>query len=151
MGSATTNGGSAFPQAMPTQDAPVVVRMKAAGAISYTRTNLPELGLRISTANPLRGRTLNSWTIDRARGGSNGGEGSAIATGMSTISLGNDIGGSLRKPAYCYDTTSLKPTTGRIPHATTIPLLELEIAAQSMLAEGPMGKILRTLSSPIRY
>jgi amidase len=69
MGSASTNGVPAFPQAMPTQDAPVVARMKAAGAISYTRTNLPELGLRISTDNPLRGRTLNPWTIDRARGG----------------------------------------------------------------------------------
>jgi amidase len=140
MGSATTNGVPAFADAMPTQDAPVVARMKAAGAIPLARTNLPELGLRISTDNPLRGRTLNPWTIDRTCGGSSGGEGSAIATGMSTIGLGNDIGGSLRNPAYCCGITSLKPTTGRIPHATTIAPIELGIAAQIMLTEGPLAR-----------
>jgi amidase len=140
MGSATTNGVPAFAEAMPTHDAPVVARMKAAGAIPLARTNLPELGLRISTDNPLRGRTLNPWTLDRTCGGSSGGEGSAIATGMSTIGLGNDIGGSLRNPAYCCGITALKPTTGRIPHVTTIPPLELSLSGQIMIAEGPMAR-----------
>lgn len=64
-GSATTQGVPALAEAMPSRDAPVVERMKAAGAIPIARTNLPEFGLRISTDNPLRGRTLNPWDPTR--------------------------------------------------------------------------------------
>ena len=79
------------------------------------RTNLPEFGLRISTDNPLRGRTNNPWHLERTAGGSSGGEGAALATGMSPFGLGNDIGGSVRNPAFCCGITSLKPTPGRLP------------------------------------
>jgi amidase len=145
MGSATTLGVPAMVDALPTRDAPVVARMKTAGAIPLARTNLPELGLRITTDNPLRGRTLNPWTADRTAGGSSGGEGSALATGMSPIGLGNDIGGSLRNPAYCCGITSLKPTTGRIPHAASLPPTDLGLAPQLMLAEGPMARHVKDL------
>lgn len=145
MGSATTNGLPAMEHAMPLQDSPVVSRMKHAGAIPLARTNLPELGLRITTDNPLRGRTLNPWTADRTAGGSSGGEGSALATGMSPIGLGNDIGGSLRNPAYCCGITSLKPTTGRIPQAFSLPPSELGLAAQIMQVQGPMARHVKDL------
>lgn len=140
LGSATTQGLKAMVDAMPTQDAPAVARMKAAGAIPLARTNMPELGLRITTDNPLRGRTLNPWTPTRTAGGSSGGEGSALATGMSPIGLGNDIGGSLRNPAYCCGIASLKPTTGRIPHASTTPPLDFNLSAQLMCVDGPMAR-----------
>ena len=140
MGSATTNGVPAFANAMPTMDAPVVSRMKAAGAIPLARTNLPELGLRITTDNPLNGLTLNPWSSERTAGGSSGGEASALATGMTALGLGNDIGGSLRNPAYCCGITSLKATTGRIPSAGTVPPTERGLAAQLMLVEGPMAR-----------
>lgn len=140
VGSATTQGLPALAEAMPSVDAPVVARMKAAGAIPIARTNLPEMGLRITTDNPLRGRTLNPWNAERTAGGSSGGEGSALASGMSPIGLGNDIGGSLRNPAFCCGITSLKPSAGRIPHASCLPPVDGGVALQVMCVEGPMAR-----------
>jgi amidase len=139
-GSATTQGLPAFAAAMPARDAPVVARMKAAGAIPLGRTNLPEMGLRITTDNPLRGRTNNPWDLTRTTGGSSGGEGAALATGMSPIGLGNDIGGSLRNPAYCCGITALKSTVGRIPMVLSIPVSAQPISFRLMCVEGPMAR-----------
>ena len=149
-GSATTQGLPALAQALPAADAPVVARMKAAGAIPLARTNLPEMGLRITTDNPLRGRTNNPWDQTRTTGGSSGGEGAALATGMSPIGLGNDIGGSLRNPAYCCGITALKPTTGRIPMAPTIPAAPQPIAFRLMAVEGPMARSVTDLEIAYR-
>ena len=140
VGSATTHGVPAMAEAMPPVDAPVVARMKAAGGIPLARTNLPEMGLRITTDNPLHGRTLNPWDRERTAGGSSGGEGAATATGMSPLGLGNDIGGSLRNPSYCCGITALKPSAGRIPHAGSIPPLDGGLAGQLMAVEGPMAR-----------
>lgn len=140
VGSATTQGLPAFADALPAVDAPVVARMKAAGAIPIGRTNMPEFGLRLSTDNPLRGRTLNPWNATLTAGGSSGGEGAALATGMTPFGLGNDIGGSLRNPAYCCGITSLKPTRGRIPHAMSMEPQDAGMAVQLMLVEGPMAR-----------
>lgn len=139
-GTPTTQGVPALAEAVATVDAPVVERMKAAGAIPLARTNLPEFGLRISTVNPLHGRTFNPWDKERVAGGSSGGEGAALATGMSCIGLGNDIGGSLRNPAYCNGITSLKPSIGRIPHFMSMPPQDGGMAIQAMLVEGPMAR-----------
>jgi amidase len=127
-------------EAMPSLDAPVVARMKAAGAIPLARTNLPEFGLRIATDNPLRGRTNNPWDPARTCGGSSGGEGAALATGMSPIGLGNDIGGSLRNPAFCCGIASIKPTIGRIAQAGSLPPIDPMLAAQVMATDGPMAR-----------
>jgi amidase len=145
LGSATTNGVPALENSMPTRDAPVVARMKAAGAVPIGRTNLPEMGLRLSTSNPLRGRTLNPWNSELTAGGSSGGDAVALATGMTPFGLGNDIGGSLRNPAYCNGITSLKPTQGRIPHAGSIEPLDAGMASQAMLVEGPMARSVEDL------
>lgn len=139
-GTPTTQGIPALAQAVAEVDAPVVERMKAAGAIALARTNLPEFGLRISTVNPLHGRTFNPWDKDRVAGGSSGGEGAALATGMSCLGLGNDIGGSLRNPAYCNGIASLKPSAGRIPHFMSMPPQDGGMAIQAMLVEGPMAR-----------
>jgi amidase len=140
-GTATTQGLPAFADLVSPVDAPVVERLRAAGAIPIGRTNLPELGLRISTDNPLHGLTRNPWHPDLTAGGSSGGEGSAIASGMSPLGLGNDIGGSVRNPAFCCGITSLKPSHGRLPsysvfeHDQTPPL-----SSQVMLTDGPMAR-----------
>lgn len=139
-GTPTTQGIPALAQAVAEVDAPVVERMKAAGAMALARTNLPEFGLRISTVNPLHGRTFNPWDKDRVAGGSSGGEGAALATGMSCLGLGNDIGGSLRNPAYCNGIASLKPSAGRIPHFMSMPPQDGGMAIQAMLVEGPMAR-----------
>ncbi|MDE2968270.1 MAG: amidase [Chloroflexota bacterium] len=139
VGSPTTSGIPALADALPPSDAPVVERMKRAGAIPLARTNLPELGGRLDTDNPLRGRTFNPWNPALTPGGSSGGEAAALATGMSPIGLGNDILGSLRNPAYCCGITSLKPSAGRIP--CVLPMgVDAGMAVQAMLVEGPMAR-----------
>jgi amidase len=140
VGSATTQGVAALEDSMPSRDAPVVARMKAAGAIVLGRTNLPEFALRLSTDNPLRGSTFNPWNPCLTPGGSSGGEAAALATGMTPFGLGNDLGGSLRNPAYCCGVAALKPTAGRIPRAGSIPPLDWGIATQVMAVEGPMAR-----------
>jgi amidase len=145
VGSATTNGVPAFAEAMPPEDSAIVARMKAAGAIPLARTNLPEMALRISTDNPLRGRTSNPWNLGRVAGGSSGGEGAALATGMTPIGLGNDIGGSLRNPAFCNGIAAIKPTHGRVPQTTSLPPLDPSLAVQLMATDGPMARTVADL------
>ena len=140
LGTATTSGVPAFVNAHPTADAPLVERMKAAGAIPLARTNMPELGLRIATDNPLRGRTNNPWDPDVGAGGSSGGEGAALAVGMTPLGLGNDIGGSLRNPAFCNGVCALKPTNGRLPSAVSLPPLDPTVAVQLLSTSGPMAR-----------
>jgi amidase len=125
---------------MPWRDAPVVSRMKAAGAIVIGRTNLPEFGLRLHTDNPLHGPTVNPWNPHLTPGGSSGGDAAALATGMTPLGLGNDLGGSLRSPAYCCGVTALKPTVGRIPRAGSIPPLDFGFALQAMAVDGPLAR-----------
>ncbi len=140
VGTPTTSGMVILAEAMPTSDAPVVERMREAGAIPIGRTNLPEMGLRISTDNPLHGLTRNPWHPDMTAGGSSGGEASAIASGMSPIGIGNDIGGSLRNPAFCCGIASIKPTHGRVPMGGSIEPLDPPLASSVMATDGPMAR-----------
>lgn len=139
-GTPTTNGVIALADAVASSDAPTVERMRAAGAIPFARTNLPDFGLRVHTHSQLHGLTRNPWNPDVTAGGSSGGEGSAIASGMSAIGLGNDIGGSLRNPANCCGISSLKPTVGVIPMATSVPPEDMGLSSQLMVVEGPMAR-----------
>jgi amidase len=139
-GTPTTQGLPMLADAIASIDAPTVERMRAAGAIPFARTNLPDLGLRVHTDSSLHGLTRNPWNQGRTAGGSSGGEASAIASGMSPLGLGNDIGGSLRNPAHCCGIASLKPTVGVVPMATVIPPEDMMIAAQLMVVEGPMAR-----------
>ncbi|MGY1590756.1 amidase [Geodermatophilus sp. SYSU D00708] len=139
-GTPTTNGVVALGEAVPPADAPLVERLRGAGAIVLGRTNLPDMGLRISTDCSLRGLTRNPWHPDRTAGGSSGGEASALASGMSPLGAGNDIGGSLRNPAHCCGISSLKPTSGRVPHATVLPPEDGPLSFQLMAVNGPMAR-----------
>ena len=143
VGSPTTQGVPALAEAYPDVDAPVVERMRAAGAIPIGRTNLPEMGLRFHTDNALHGLTLNPWNPDVTAGGSSGGEASALATGMSPLGLGNDIGGSLRNPAYACGIASVKPTTGRVPAASAIEPRDFQLSAQLMGVQGTLARHIR--------
>ena len=140
VGSPTTEGLPALAQAFPAVDAPVVERWKAAGAIPIARTNLPELGLRLDTDNPLRGRTHNPWRHGTTAGGSSGGEGAALATGMSPLGLGNDIGGSVRNPAFCCGVVGLRPTMGRVPFASAVDPIDPPMCGQLMATDGPLAR-----------
>ena len=139
-GTPTTQSLPILADAISPTDAPVVERIRAAGAIPIGRTNLPDLGLRVTTESSLHGITHNPWHPGRTAGGSSGGEASALASGMSPLGFGNDIGGSLRNPANCCGIASIKPTTGLVPWATEIPPQDLGMSAQLMLTDGSMAR-----------
>src|ERR1700682_5785137 len=133
-------GVPARAQAVVPADAPVVERMRAAGAIPIGRTNLPDMALRVHTASSLHGLTRNPWHPGRTAGGSSGGEAAALASGMSPIGLGNDIGGSLRNPASACGIASIRPSAGRVPEAGFVPREDRLLAVQLMNVQGPMAR-----------
>lgn len=114
-GCATTNGVTALKDVIAPADAPFVTNLKSAGAIVIGRTNTPEFSFRGTTVNELYGRTYSPWNDWVSSGGSSGGASSAVMGGMGPIAHGNDIGGSLRFPAYCTGAATVKPGLGRTP------------------------------------
>lgn len=106
---------------VPRADAPLVSRLRAAGAILLGNTNTPEFLMSYETNNLLTGRTSNPWNLDYSSGGSSGGEAAAIAAGCSMGGVGSDGGGSIRVPAHFCGICGLKPTPGRIPATGHFP------------------------------
>src|SRR5258705_10282224 len=111
----TTFGTPLYRDNVPTEDAPPVERMKAAGAIMLGKTNTPTLGWVGVTDNLLFGVTRNPWSLGHTPGGSSGGAGAAVAAGLAPLALGTDGGGSIRKPAAWCGIYGLKASWGRIP------------------------------------
>jgi Asp-tRNA(Asn)/Glu-tRNA(Gln) amidotransferase A subunit family amidase len=103
------------------QDAPLVSRLKAAGAVLLGNTNTPEFLMAYETDNLLTGKTSNPWDLTYSAGGSSGGESAAIAAGCSTGGVGSDGGGSIRVPAHFCGICGLKPTPGRVPATGHFP------------------------------
>ena len=100
---------------IPEEDATLVARLRAAGAILLGNTNVPEFLMAYETDNILYGRANNPWDLARTPGGSSGGEAAAIAAGCSAGGVGSDGGGSIRIPAHFSGICGLKPTAGRVP------------------------------------
>lgn len=149
-GKATPNGIPAFANIIAPADAPVVANLRRAGAIIVGRTNVPEFSMRATTDNPLRGRTINPWDRDASPGGSSGGAGAAAAAGFGPIHHGNDIGGSLRFPAFACGVTTVKPTQGRIPAFNPTAVAERGMLAQLMSVQGPICREVRDVRLAIR-
>src|SRR6202011_5786097 len=124
-----------------TQDAPLVVRLRNAGAIVLGVTNTPELLMAWETDNVLYGRTNNPWDLERTPGGSSGGEAAAIAAGMSAGGVGSDAGGSIRGPAHSSAICGLNPTPGRIPATGHFP-----VSAGPFALIGVVGPMARTIA-----
>lgn len=118
--SATTEGWRGAAGAVPARDATVVERMRAAGAVPVGRGNMSDFGMRWDTDNDLFGRTLNPFDEGRTAFGSSGGDAVAVATGMSTVGLGNDFGGSVRLPASAVGICGLRPSLGRVPRGAVV-------------------------------
>jgi Asp-tRNA(Asn)/Glu-tRNA(Gln) amidotransferase A subunit family amidase len=123
-----------------TEDAPLVARLRQAGAIILGVTNTPELLMAWETDNLLYGRTNNPWDLERTAGGSSGGEAAAIAAGMSAGGVGSDGGGSIRVPAHFSGICGLKPTPGRIPATGHFPASGGPFALIGVV--GPMARTL---------
>ncbi len=139
-GYATSEGAAALRDFLASHDAPTVEKMRAAGAVMLARTNMPDFGLRMNTESSLFGPTHNPWKRGYTVAGSSGGEAASIASGMSPLGLGNDVGGSLRNPACCCGIASIKPSRGRVAHGNPSAVLEQPIHSQIMFAEGVLAR-----------
>lgn len=128
---------------IPSQDAPLVARLRTAGAIVLGVTNTPEFLMAWETDNLLYGRTNSPWSLERTPGGSSGGEAAAIAAGMSAGGVGSDGGGSIRVPAHFSGICGLKPTPGRIPSTRHYPVSAGPFALISVV--GPMARTVTDL------
>jgi amidase len=111
----TTWGVPAFKNFVAQDDALMVARVKAAGAVILGKTNVPLLLSDWQSYNELHGTTNNPWDLGRTPGGSSGGSAAALAAGFGPLSLGSDIGGSLRVPAHYCGIYAHKPTLNLIP------------------------------------
>jgi amidase len=106
---------------VPAEDATGVKRYKQAGAVILGKTNTPEISLAFESDNLVYGQTKNPYDATRTPGGSSGGEGAAVASGMSPLGLGSDAGGSIRLPAHFCGIAGIKPTSGRTARTGHFP------------------------------
>jgi amidase len=142
-GHPTDNGVVAHQHVMATEDNPVLANLRHAGAIFIGRTNAPAYSMRIFSDNDLHGRTHNPRDRTITPGGSSGGAGAAVAAGIGPIGQGNDIGGSVRIPAYCNGIVGLRSGLGRFPSFNPSMAVARPIGAQLMSTQGPHVRTVR--------
>ena len=137
----TTWGIPAFKDWTPQEDAVAVARLKAAGAVILGKTNVPLNLDDWQSYNDIYGTTNNPWDLGRTPGGSSGGSAAALAAGFGPLSLGSDIGGSLRVPAHYCGIYAHKPTIGIVPRRGHSPPGTPPLPRESDLAvAGPMAR-----------
>ena len=139
----TPNGIVAYKDVIAPADSPVVANWRKAGAVFIGRTNAPAYSLRWDTDNALRGRTWNPWSKARTAGGSSGGAGAAVASGIGPISHGNDYGGSIRYPAYCCGIAGIRPTMGRVPAFNPSATGERPPTIALFAVQGPLARTVK--------
>lgn len=130
----TTQGSPIYRDFVPTEDALLVERLKAAGAIIIGKTNTPEFGAGSHTFNPVFGATRNPYDLAKTCGGSSGGAAVALACGMLPLADGSDTGGSLRNPASFNNVVGFRPSPGRVPVYPT------GMGWGTISVQGPMGR-----------
>jgi amidase len=130
----TTSGSKIYEHHVPSEDALVVERLKAAGAIVVGKTNTPEFGAGGNTFNAVFGATRNPWNPALTCGGSSGGAAVALATGMGPLAHGTDLGGSLRMPAAFCGVVGFRTTPG------LVPVYPRDLAWDSLSVTGPMAR-----------
>lgn len=133
-GVTTTFGSADLADHIPTQDAGIVAKIRAAGGIVIGKTNIPEYSIGANTLNRLFGATGNPFDVDRTCGGSSGGSAVALATNMAPLATGSDHGGSLRIPACYCGVVGHRSTPGVVPHE------DRTIAQTFYSVQGPMGR-----------
>lgn len=144
-GRATTNGVVAYKDLIAPEDGSVVRNLKASGAVIIGRTNTPAYSMRSFSNNDLHGHTLNPHDPAITPGGSSGGAGSATAAGIGAMGHGNDIGGSVRHPAFCNGIYGFRPTTGMTPAFNPSQLSERFIVSQMAAVQGPHTRSLEDI------
>jgi len=131
---------------VPSEDSTVTARLKAAGGILIGKTNTAMMLADYQTNNPIFGRTLNPWKLERTPGGSSGGAAAAVAAGMTPFEIGTDLSGSIRIPAHFCGLFGLKPTEHRVSTAGLIPGLPPPRSVRIMSCIGPMARTAEDLA-----
>ncbi len=126
------------------KDAALVTLLREAGAVIIGRTNLSQCMIYAESSNPVFGRTKNPFNLARTPGGSSGGEAAAIASGMSCLGVGTDIGGSIRNPAAYTGIFGLMPTLDRLPLTGSTAGIPGQESVRA--AAGPMARHAKDLS-----
>ena len=121
-GTKTTCGSALFAERVPTEDAEVVRRLKAAGAVLIGKQNMQEFAWGGTSASSYYGPVRNPWDVERIAGGSSGGSAASVAAGLCFGAIGSDTGGSVREPAAFCGLVGLKPTYGRVSTRGVFPL-----------------------------
>ena len=117
----TTAGSRSMADRVPEEDAVAVARLRAAGALIIGHTNVPPMAGDWQTYNRVFGTTNNPWDLERTPGGSTGGGAAALAAGLSFLSLGSDIGGSIRLPSHFCGVYGHKPSLNVVPQGGHVP------------------------------
>ncbi|WP_436772557.1 amidase [Yinghuangia sp. YIM S09857] len=151
-GYASSHGIPAWAGAVAAEDAACVAALRDAGATLLGRSNSPAFAVRWFTDNALHGRTLNPWSAAHTPGGSSGGAAAALASGMVPIAQGNDIGGSIRYPAYCCGAFGLRPTVGLVSGWEPGGDVEFDspMSFQTMAVQGPLAWTVADLRAAVR-
>jgi len=145
-GAPVTAGSVRVSPHVPTSDAVLVQRLKAAGAVVVARGNVPEFAMTHETDNLRYGLTRNPRNPDFSPGGSSGGDAALVASGGVAVGIGSDLGGSVRYPAHCCGVVGFKPSSGRVPMEGTWPFRDADgpsFFADSMMAFGPITRSVR--------
>jgi len=146
-GTRTTNAFPPLANHITDYDATLVQRLRDAGAIILGKTNMPVLAMDMQTDNPIFGRTSNPWNTDCTPGGSTGGGAAAVASGMSPLEIGSDIGGSIRIPSHFCGVFGIKPTENTLSGFGSFPgLSRSELRnVRYMVSLGPLARSIADL------
>ncbi len=144
-GMRTTCGFAPWSDHHPEQDAETVRRLRDAGAVIFGKTNTPTLASDWQTHNPIFGVSNNPWDVTRTTGGSSGGAAAAVATGMTALELGSDIGGSIRVPSSWCGVCGHKPTFGIVPQHGHLPPPPGTLADTDLGVMGPIARSVEDL------
>jgi aspartyl-tRNA(Asn)/glutamyl-tRNA(Gln) amidotransferase subunit A len=145
----TACGSALFAEHVPQADAPVVERLKEAGAAIVGKAAMMELAFGIRSLDAVGGQVRNPWNTAHVPGGSSGGSAAAVAAGFCDAALGTDTGGSIRVPASFCGVSGLRPTFGRVPNRGCLPVSETFDTIGPMARHvGDLARILAVIAGP---
>ena len=153
VGTPSTFGDPALAHNIASRDADAIARLTSAGAVLYGKTNVPLDLSDWQSFNAIYGTTNNPWDLTRAPGGSSGGAAAALATGMSAIEIGSDIGASIRNPAHYCGIYGHKPTYGLVSykgHAApgVVTMADITVAGPMARSAKDLAVLLGLLAGP---